>query len=265
LHLKLGGTKVILWTCLTFVSFFVVVPSFYLLLWAFNGTPTVGVLSSRFTLAWFNAVLDSPQWRSAIIYSLVLGAGVSAVGVAVLIVHFYSVRYVATVFDRIAYAVIMLVVLLPPVVYALALRIVGGSLGLPEMLLVAGGHLMMVLPLQYFVFESAQEGLHSDMLFAGSTLGAGHLRNIRTVYIPLIPEAIVSAFLVGLFTFFDELVVATFVIDSPRVTVPRKMWDQITHNMDPTPAVISLLLIGLYLVAVVIWGGVRVIRRERQP
>jgi ABC-type spermidine/putrescine transport system permease subunit II len=174
-------------------------------------------------------------------------------------------RYSAPIVDRLTYLAIIVVVLLPPVSFALALKFLGGLVGFPEIALVLWGNLVFVLPVQFFIIESAQERVPSALLYAGSTLGASHWRNIIIIYVPQIASALWQAFLVGFFFSFDELVIATFVIDSARVTVPRKLWDQIHRSMDPTPAVISIFVMTLYLVSALLTQivlQVRVKRRE---
>lgn len=245
LVLRIPILRACLWFLIILVALFVVLPSVYLLLWAFAGSETVGILAVLPSLHWFRYLLSNPDWQMSITYSVVLAIVVSGIGCAILLVHFYYMRYLSSIFDRLTYASIFLVVLMPTVTYALALRLAGGALHLPEMILLLMGHLVFVLPLQFFVIESKQESIPSNLLFAGSTLGASHFRNIRFVYLPLMADALWNAFIVGFFFSFDELVIATFIIDSPFVTVPRRLWDQVNRSMDPAPAVISCLVAGV--------------------
>jgi ABC-type spermidine/putrescine transport system permease subunit II len=231
------------------VTFLTALPSLYALIWAFAGSETIGVLSSRPSLAWFGTILGDPDWQRSLAYSTVVALLASTAGALALLVHFYFMRYVTGAVDRIAYATLLPVLLVPSVVYALALRQLGASPSIPESLLLFIGHCVLVLPLQFYVFESAQEGVPSSLLFAGSTLGASHFGNMWGVFWPTMRQTFFSAALVGFFGSFDELVVATFVLDSPLVTVPRRLWNQVDHNMDPAPAVVSVLLLTLYVVA----------------
>jgi ABC-type spermidine/putrescine transport system permease subunit II len=234
------------------------------MLWAFAGTETVGILASKPSLVWFRRILLEPEWQGALAYSAILAIVVSSISSLALLLHFYFMRYAPPIFDHLAYASVLIVILIPAVAYALALRMIGATFHLPEMVLLFMGHMALVIPIQFFVLESKQETVPSNLLFAGSTLGASHIRNLRFVYAPLILDAIIGAFIVGFFLSFDELVIATFIIDSPRVTVPKQLWDQVNRSMDPAPAVISCLIAGAYLLTLLMsavvgkaWGLMR--------
>lgn len=182
-------------------------------------------------------------------------------GACLLVVHFYFMRFARPVFDRIAYAFLILSVTVPSVIYALALRLTGASWGLPEVSLVFIGTAISILPIQFFCLESAQETVSTEIVFAGNTLGAAHWRNILFVYFPLLRKSVWTAFLVGFCFSFDELVISTFVIDSSFVTVPRRLWDQVHHSMEPMPAVASCSLILFYAS---LWAARRVLHRTRR-
>jgi ABC-type spermidine/putrescine transport system permease subunit II len=262
--LKIPVLRAVLWLLIVFICLLVVLPSIYLVLWAFAGTETVGVLSPHMSLQWFRRILSDRDWQISLAYSICLAAGASGVGCTVLLFHFYFMRFSTPFFDRLSYVSVLVVVLMPAVAYALALRIVGGLLHVPETELLAAGHLVLVLPLQFFVLESKQEAVNTNLLFAASTLGASHLRSIRFVYFPLMSEALWGAFIVGFFLSFDELVIATFVIDSSFATVPKKLWDQVNRSMDPSPAVISCLAAGAYLTTVILVFVLQKLRRFRR-
>lgn len=264
LVLRLGGVRLALWGSLTLVAFVAVLPSAYLLLWALAGTDTVGILESSPSLAWFHRILGDPQWLKSLLYSTTLALLASGLGTAILTTHFYFMRYVQPIWDRISYASVFLVTTIPATIYALSLRLVGGQMGLPEIILVAIGHLVLVMPAQFFVLESGQERVPSERLFAGSTLGATHSRNILFCYLPLMRQAISAAFLVGLFFSLDELVIATFVIDSSLVTVPRRLWDQVNRGMTPAPAVMACVFGILYLTAFAVLAYLVRLRSRRE-
>jgi len=244
-ELRMPVLRALFWTVTVIVMALVTAPSIYLFLWAFKGTETVGVLDHA-SWRWFQELFLSTEWRESILYSVLLAVSSSAFGTIVLVVHFYFMRFVSPVLDRVSYAFVILSVTVPPVIYALALRILGASWNISEVFLVLLGNVVSVLPVQFFCLEAAQETLPIEMLHAGQTMGATHARNILFVYLPLLRKAVWTAFFVGFFFSFDELVIATFVIDSPLVTVPKRLWDQLPQTMNPMPAVISCLLIATY-------------------
>lgn len=254
LDLKIPITKIFMWFVFVVISLLVLVPSLFNIIWAFWGTDLVGILDSQSSLTWFRSFFSSSGWKGAFLYSLILAIVVSLSGCIVLTIHFYFSRFILSPLNYIAYILTLLPVVIPAIIYALALRLVGVRLLAPEIILVFIGHCVFVIPMQFFIIESSQETVSSDTLYAGNTLGASHLVNITLNYMPLIRKPLRSAFLVGFFYSFDELVIATFIIDSTFVTVPRKLWDQVPRNMDPMPAVVAVLLLVTYLAITILFS-----------
>ncbi len=240
-------TRAILFGLLAIASLPVIIPSIFLIMWSIFGTETIGFLSESSSLIWFKKVLLNSEWQESLIYSLILGIFTAGIGCIVLTVHFFFLRRVTRVVETLTYTALILTAVIPPVIFALSLRLFGADAQMPEYTLMAIGHLAFVLPVQYFVFETSQENIPSEMLESAITLGASPFRALLMVFVPSVIGAIRSAFIVGFFFSFDEIVIAAFVIDSPIVTVPKRLWDNVHRSMEPDPAVIATILLLLYI------------------
>jgi ABC-type spermidine/putrescine transport system permease subunit II len=218
--------------------------------WAFYGTDILGKLAARPTLHWFVVLLSDPQWLSSLTYSLLLSSAVSLSSATFLFLLFYATRFAPRKVETIIYVLTIIPVILPAVIYAMALKVVCGRLGIPEMAVLFCGNLVLTLPLQYFILESAQDNVPDSRLDAGLTLGASHLSNLWNVFLPPLKKTLLSVLLIGIVLSFDEIVLATFIIDSPLVTVPRRLWDQVGNDDRPFAAVIGMLLLTTALCAV---------------
>ena len=65
-------------------------------------------------------------------------------------------------------------------------------------------------------------------------------------YVPDNPRpGVLAGALFAFISSFDELVVALFVSGTSAVTLPRKMWESIRFEIDPTIAAVSTILILL--------------------
>lgn len=219
------------------------IPVVYVFAWSFWGTPIVGVLHSPPSLRWFRLFVQDPSWTRACSYSLAIACIVSSVGVALFVLFFYGARFAGERTRYSVYALMIAYLVTPPMLLAMALRLLAGRLGLGEMLPLFLGQVLVVCPVQYFALDSIQTGVPSERLLAGITLGATHGRNLLHVYWPQVRRAAFAAWGLGFLLSFDELVIALMVIDSNRVTVPRKLWEEIPRSMDPLPAVIGTLLV----------------------
>lgn len=234
--------RIFLWGLALVTCYLIITPSLYLLIWAFWGTDVVGVLEPTFSIRWFVNLLSDPDWQWSLFYSTVVGGIVSFIGCLTLLNHFYFTTYISSMVDKVSYLIMLLVVLVPAVIYGLSLRLIGGKLGIPEIILLSIGHLVLVVPIQYFIFESRRESISPKLLYAANTMGASHWRTMLYVYLPLMNGAIKGAFIIGFFVSFDELIISNFVLDSTFITVPKRLWNEVDQNMDPTPAVVTILL-----------------------
>jgi putative spermidine/putrescine transport system permease protein len=55
-------------------------------------------------------------------------------------------------------------------------------------------------------------------------------------------------------TSFDELVIAMFIAGTKTVTLPKRMWDGIRYEIDPTVSAVSMLIV-IFTSALVLTAG----------
>jgi ABC-type spermidine/putrescine transport system permease subunit II len=84
-------------------------------------------------------------------------------------------------------------------------------------------------------------------------LGASRLRTLRRITLPLLRPSLVSAGLLAFISSFDELVVALFLA-GPNMTLPKKMFDNIMMEIDPTIAAVSVMQILLVTLVMILIG-----------
>ena len=106
-------------------------------------------------------------------------------------------------------------------------------------------HTCLAVPFVVINVASALTGVDPRLEQAARNLGAGPLATFRQVTLPLIQPGIFAGAIFAFSTSFDELLVALFVSGSTAVTLPRRIWEQIRFDIEPTIAAASSLLIGL--------------------
>jgi ABC-type spermidine/putrescine transport system permease subunit II len=82
---------------------------------------------------------------------------------------------------------------------------------------------------------------------AAQGLGAGWFTAARRITLPQIRPALISAAFIAFVSSFDELVIAMF-LGGVNVTLPKKMFDSLLYEIDPTIAAVSVLQIVFVLV-----------------
>ena len=93
------------------------------------------------------------------------------------------------------------------------------------------------------------------------SLGATPRGTFFQVTLPLIRPGVLVGALFAFITSFDELVVALFLSGSGAVTLPRRMWDDLRFQIDPTIAAVSTLTIVL---TVALMASAHLLRRRTE-
>ncbi len=116
-----------------------------------------------------------------------------------------------------------------------------GLIGHPIALIMA--HTALAVPFVVVNVSATLYGFDERLEFAAMNLGANRWRTFWQVTLPIIRPGVLAGALFAFITSFDELIVALFVSGTGAVTLPRKMWDSIRFEIDPTIAAVSTILI----------------------
>jgi spermidine/putrescine transport system permease protein len=232
--------------------FFVVVVGFLyapiviLLIFSFNKSAVPTFPLSGFTLHWYRAFLANSEIRGALETSAIIAA-VSSAGAVVLGV-LASIALTRRRF-RIKPAVSALLLsplVIPYVVFGISLLLLFHTLGVPRSLLtVVIGHIVISLPYTILVLVPRLDQIDVSLEEAAFDLGASRLRTFRSITLPLILPAVVSAFLIAFTTSFDEYAVASFVVGT-RVTFPIYLYSALRFPSQ-LPQVIAVAVVVLVL------------------
>src|SRR5207245_288901 len=112
------------------------------------------------------------------------------------------------------------------------------------------GHVVISLPYTSLVLVPRLDQIDVSLEEAAFDLGASRLRTFRSITLPLILPAVVSAFLIAFTTSFDEYAVASFVVGS-RVTFPIYLYSALRFPSE-LPQVIAVAVVVLVLSLVVV-------------
>jgi len=100
------------------------------------------------------------------------------------------------------------------------------------------------------VVSARLRGLDRSLEEAAADLGAGPLRVLGTVTLPLLAPAIVAGALLAFTLSLDDLVIASFVSGPGATTLPMRLYSQVRLGVNPEINAASTLLVGLVSVAV---------------
>ena len=206
--MKMSGLK--LYALLFLV--FLYGPIVLLPMFAFNDSTVVAFPLKGFTTQWFQNVWNETELWQAVRNSLFVAvtASVIATTFAVFAAR-ASTRYNFPAKGGIM-GLIMLPMVLPDMIMAMALLVVLLSLGVQlSLFTVIMGHVLICTPFAVAILTSAFQSLDKSLEEAAYDLGEGPISTFYLVILPLVTPGIISALLISFTISLDEFVVSNFL------------------------------------------------------
>jgi spermidine/putrescine transport system permease protein len=236
------------------VVVFLYAPIVILLIFSFNDSAIPTFPLSGFTLHWYHQFLVNADLRASLETSAIIAA-LSSLGAVVLGI-LASIALTRRRFHGKAAvsALLLSPLVIPYVVFGISLLLLFHQLGVPRSLLtVVIGHIVITLPYTILVIVPRLSQIDVSLEEAAYDLGASRLRTFRSITLPLILPAVVSAFLIAFTTSFDEYAVASFVVGT-RVTFPIYLYAALRFP-DQLPQVIAVAVVVLLVSLTVVIGA----------
>jgi spermidine/putrescine transport system permease protein len=234
------------------VLVFLYAPILILLIFSFNNSDVPSFPLSGFTLHWYYEFLTNADLKNALETSAVVAALSSAAAVVLGILA--SIALVRRRFRAKGpvSALLLSPLVIPLVVFGISLlllfRAAGIALGITTVVI---GHIVISLPYTILVIMPRLQQIDVSLEEAAYDLGASRLRTFRSITLPLILPAVVSAFLIAFTTSFDEYAVASFVVGQ-SVTFPIYLYSAIRFPTQlPQVIAVAVVVIAVSLIVVV--------------
>ncbi|HZS83445.1 MAG TPA: ABC transporter permease [Stellaceae bacterium] len=213
---------------------------------SFSSGSYLGFPPPGFSLRWYHNFFGRADWLGAASLSLWIGGAVMVLSTALGTPA--AIALVRSNFPgrNLLVGFIISPLIAPVIIVAIGLYFFYARLGLvgnPFALVIA--HTCLAVPFVVINVSAALQGFDERLEHAAMNLGATPWRTFWQVTFPIIRPGILAGALFAFISSFDELVVALFVSGSTAVTLPRKMWDSIRFEIDPTIAAVSTILIVL--------------------
>ncbi|HTW29140.1 MAG TPA: ABC transporter permease [Acetobacteraceae bacterium] len=215
-----------------------------------------------FSLRWYANFFGRGEWTGSAWLSIWVGLSVTVM--SVLLGTPAAIALVRGRFPgrRLVLAFILSPVIAPGIIVAIGVYFAYAQFGLvghPFALVLA--HVCLAVPFVVINVSTSLQGVDRRIEQAAQSLGATPWATFRQVTLPLIRPGIFAGAVFAFITSFDELLVALFLSGTTAVTLPRRMWEQIRFDIDPTIAAVSTLLITLTSCLLV---GTELLRRRTE-
>lgn len=195
-----------------FYLLFLYGPIILLPIFAFNDSRVVAFPLQGLTVDWFREMLADQNLRNAAKNSLIIASSVATLSTALgIFAARASVRYRFPGKAPLL-GLIMLPLVLPEMIVAMALLVVLLSMGVPlSLFTVIVGQVLICTPFAVAILTSAFQSLDRSLEEAALDLGETPLSTFRLIVLPLVMPGILASFLICFTIAFDEFIIANFL------------------------------------------------------
>lgn len=203
-------------------------------------------------------LFSSPEWLGSIGQSLLIAVAATALATATGTLCAIGVWRISRRATELVRAMMLLPIIIPSIVYAIGLYRWFGRLDLLDRVPgVVIAHGVTGIPYVVITVSTALAGFDPRLEQAARGMGASLPQTLRWVILPRVMPGVVSGAIFAFIHSWDELVIVLFIASREVFTLPRRIWDGINENLDPTMAAVAVLLIGLTLLLLLAEGALR--------
>lgn len=213
------------------------------------------------SFAHFRNLFTSPEWMSSFGQSLVIAVISSALATLLGTLAAIGLWRVAGRFVETLRAFLLLPLMVPPIISAMAFYRWWVPLGLIDSYLgIILAHTILAIPMVVITVSAALANFDLRLEQASRSLGASLSTTVRRVILPVIRPGILAGAVFAFILSWDEIVVTLFISKFDVFTLPRRLWNGMRENTDPTVAAAAVVLICITLVFLV---GFAILSRKR--
>ena len=248
---------------------FLYVPIVALVLYSFNDSPVPNVWQG-FTLKWYRALASDRELLAGLWLSLKI-AFVTACSSVVLgtLAAFALVRYRRFHGRTLFAGMVAAPLVMPEVIIGLSLLLmlvsVQRALGFPErgIMTIWLGHLLLGLAYATVVVQARLQTLDTRLEEAAMDLGARPWQVFHLVTLPMIAQALLSAWLLTFTLSLDDVVLSAFLSGPGATTMPLVIFSRARLGLNPSVNAVASLIVLVVSIGVVAasWA---IARNERQ-
>ncbi|HEY2189323.1 MAG TPA: ABC transporter permease subunit [Caldimonas sp.] len=254
---------------------FLYIPIVALVVYSFNDSPVANVWRG-FTWHWYARLADDGELLAGLALSLKVALATACSSVVLgTLAAFALVRYRKFFGSTLFTGMVAAPLVMPEVIIGLSLllmlvslqRITEATFGVsfPErgMLTIWFGHLLLGLAYATVVIRARLQTLNPQLEEAALDLGARPSQVFWLVTLPMIGQALLSAFLLTFTLSLDDVVLSAFLSGPGATTMPLVIFSRARLGLNPSVNAVATIIISFVAVGVVVASFV-LARNERR-
>lgn len=248
---------------------FLYLPIVALVVYSFNDSPIPNVWAG-FTLKWYAALANDREILSGLWLSLQI-AFFTACGSVVLgtLAAFALVKYRRFTGRTMFSGMVSAPLVMPEVIIGLSLLLmlvsVQRAIGFPErgMLTIWLGHLLLGMAYATVVVQARLQDLNPQLEEAAMDLGARPHQVFYLVTLPMISQALMSAWLLTFTLSLDDVVLSAFLSGPGSTTMPLVIFSRARLGLNPSVNAVATLIVLVVAIGTVV-ASLAIARAERR-
>ena len=203
------------------------------------------------SLQWYEDFFSSEEWRRAVKNSIIVGFFATILATVLGTVAAVGINRADFPGKQLLLALLISPMMIPLVITALSLYLFYARLGLNDTyvgLILA--HAILGMPFVLITVSATLQSFDTNLIRAGSSLGASPLQVFFHIIMPNISPGIASGAMFAFATSLEEVVVVLFVAGPEHRTLPRQMFAGIREHLSPTilaAATVLIVVAGLFM------------------
>jgi putative spermidine/putrescine transport system permease protein len=235
-----------LWVFTILVLLFLVLPVLIIVPMSFSSSRYLEFPPPGFSTQWYQAFFGDPQWVDALRTSLELAVATTLISLVLGVLAAEGLSKSEFKGKSAVIEAFMMPMLVPGIIVGIAIYRFEAGMSLSGSfsgLLIA--HVLMAVPFVIRTVLANLEGYNPNYELASRSLGANSLVTFLRVTVPMIRTALFSGAMFAFATSFDEIVVSQFICGVEVTTLPKRIWDGLNQQLDPTITAIAAIVIVL--------------------
>jgi putative spermidine/putrescine transport system permease protein len=201
----------------------------------------------------YKNLLTSAEWLSSFGQSAIIAIASSLIATSAGTLCAIGLWRISSRFGEAIRAFLLLPLMVPPIISAMAFYRWWIPLGLIDSYLgIILAHSILALPLVLITVSASLANFDPRLEQASRSLGASMSTTVWRIILPVIKPGIAAGAVFAFILSWDEIVVTLFISKFDVFTLPRRLWNGMRENTDPTVAAAAVVLILITLIALVI-------------
>jgi len=229
---------------------FLCLPVIIVVTMSFSSAKSLEFPPPGLSLRWYGTFFGDSRWLDAGTNSVLLAGLASTIALLLGTVASYALLRGRFPGRRLIEANFMAPIIVPSIITAVSLFIAfarTGVRGTFGALVLA--HTILVVPYVVLIMRVAIKSFDERIEQVAFTLGASKLRVLWSIVLPNLVPSAVAAWIFAFIISFDEVVVTLF-LSGTYMTVPKRMFNELIMQINPTITAIATILIGINTLAV---------------